>query len=366
MLAICPNSPEVWIYTGCHDPSPANWVKAHVLAEHDLVVSGMDWSPVHNKIVTCSHDRNAFVWTLDAAADKWNPTIAVLRLERAALDVKWSPDGRKFAVASGDKCVPICYYEAESNWWVCKHIKKHRSTILSVAWHPNSQIVATACCDFKCRILSAILAETSDVAHPGPFAAPLPFGELYAELGDVSGWVEDVAFSPSGSQVAFVSHDCVLTVAHLSADGCEAQGVAVRDLPYTRLLFLSERCIVAAGHGLRPTIYSIDPSTGAWGLSSVLDSAERSVEVKAGKSNFSAARDLFAAKTKLGAGAGAGSGAGASDDITTKHHGAIMYAWAARSAGPVTTLFSTSGVDGRVVTWPLEDLGVDLRAAGLA
>ncbi len=67
-------------------------------------------------------------------------------------------------MASGDKCVPICYYEAASNWWVCKHIKKHRSTILSVAWHPNSQIIATACCDFKCRVLSATLEkECADV-----------------------------------------------------------------------------------------------------------------------------------------------------------------------------------------------------------
>ncbi len=66
---------------------------ASPLPQHDLVVSGIDWSPVHDKIVTCSHDRNAFVWTLDAATDKWAPTIAILRLERAALDVKWSPDG---------------------------------------------------------------------------------------------------------------------------------------------------------------------------------------------------------------------------------------------------------------------------------
>jgi actin related protein 2/3 complex, subunit 1A/1B len=35
----------------------------HVLAEHDLLVSSVDWSPVNGRIVTCSHDRNAFVWT---------------------------------------------------------------------------------------------------------------------------------------------------------------------------------------------------------------------------------------------------------------------------------------------------------------
>lgn len=93
----------------------------HVLTEHDLLISAVDWSPVHNKIVTCSHDRNAFVWTWQSVASpsggqaemKWSPSLTLLRIDRAALDVKWSPDGKKFAVASGAKCVPVCHYEAE-------------------------------------------------------------------------------------------------------------------------------------------------------------------------------------------------------------------------------------------------------------
>ena len=31
--------------------------------QHDLEVSGVDWCPISDKIITCSHDRNAFVWT---------------------------------------------------------------------------------------------------------------------------------------------------------------------------------------------------------------------------------------------------------------------------------------------------------------
>lgn len=63
-------------------------------SQHDLLVSGVDWHPVTNKIVTCSHDRNAFVWQYDAATDSWQPTVAMLRINRAALDVKWAPDGK--------------------------------------------------------------------------------------------------------------------------------------------------------------------------------------------------------------------------------------------------------------------------------
>lgn len=54
------------------------------------------------------------------------------------------------------------------DWWVSKMIKKHKSTVLSVAWHPNSQLLATGGCDFKCRIFSAFIPEVDsaqDTAH---------------------------------------------------------------------------------------------------------------------------------------------------------------------------------------------------------
>lgn len=71
---------------------------------------------MNNKIVSCSHDRNAFVWTYDASGDKWVPALVILRIDRAAIDVKWSFDGLRFAVASGAKCVPVCTYEAANDW----------------------------------------------------------------------------------------------------------------------------------------------------------------------------------------------------------------------------------------------------------
>ena len=40
-------------------------------AQHDQLVSGLDWCHAHNKIVTCSHDRNAFVFTLDESRVIW-------------------------------------------------------------------------------------------------------------------------------------------------------------------------------------------------------------------------------------------------------------------------------------------------------
>lgn len=73
---------------------------------------------MNNKIVSCAHDRNAFVWTYDSNSSTWKPALVILRIDRAAIDVKWSIDGLRFAVTSGAKCVPVCTYDPENDWFV--------------------------------------------------------------------------------------------------------------------------------------------------------------------------------------------------------------------------------------------------------
>ena len=92
------------------------------LDQHDIRVTGIDWAPSTNRIVTCSADRNAYVWNLMPNGE-WRHTLVLLRINRAATCVRWSPKENKFAVGSGDRLISICYFEAENDWWVSKHIK---------------------------------------------------------------------------------------------------------------------------------------------------------------------------------------------------------------------------------------------------
>ena len=73
--------------------------------QHDKLVTSIDWAPHSNRIVTASQDRNAYVWqeTPDPETGRlvWKPTLVLLRINRAATQVKWSPKEDKFAVASG-------------------------------------------------------------------------------------------------------------------------------------------------------------------------------------------------------------------------------------------------------------------------
>ena len=58
------------------------------------------------------------MWVFDDESQVWKPTLVILRIDRAATDVKWSLDGRRFAVASSAKTVPVCMYESGNDWYV--------------------------------------------------------------------------------------------------------------------------------------------------------------------------------------------------------------------------------------------------------
>jgi len=212
-VAICPNDNEIHIYA----KKGNDFVLEAKLTEHDQVVTGIDWSK-SNRIVSCSQDRNAYVWTFQN--NVWKPTLVILRINRAATHVKWSPDENKFAVASGAKCVSVCYFEEDNDWWVSKHIKKHKSTVLKIDWHPSSALIATAGTDFKARVFSAFIKGVDKGAPNTPFGSKLPFGEPLAEV-DCEGWVQSIKWSPSGNLLAWLPTTLPSPLPLLTADNSD-------------------------------------------------------------------------------------------------------------------------------------------------
>lgn len=79
-----------------------------------LCFLGIDWAPKSDRIVTCGADRNAYVWSQKEGV--WKPTLVILRINRAATFVKWSPLENKFAVGSGARLISVCYFESENDW----------------------------------------------------------------------------------------------------------------------------------------------------------------------------------------------------------------------------------------------------------
>ncbi|KAJ8251147.1 hypothetical protein GJAV_G00217820 [Gymnothorax javanicus] len=272
-LAISPNNHEVHIYK----KSGNQWVKAQELKEHNGHITGIDWAPKSDRIVTCGADRNAYVWSQKDGV--WKPTLVILRINRAATFVKWSPLENKFAVGSGARLISVCYFESENDWWVSKHIKKPiRSTVLSLDWHPNNVLLAAGSCDFKCRVFSAYIKEVDEKPPPTPWGSKMPFGQVMAEFGGAGsgGWVHSVSFSASGNRLAWVSHDSTVTVVDPTKSSTPFQ-LKTEFLALLSVIFVSENSIVAAGHDCCPMLFNCDDG-GTLTFVSKLDIQKQSIQ----------------------------------------------------------------------------------------
>jgi len=76
-LAVSPNNNEVHVYKRVD----LEWRLEDILNQHDLRVTGIDWAPKTNRLVTCAVDRNAYVWT-EGDDGRWRPTLVLLRINR--------------------------------------------------------------------------------------------------------------------------------------------------------------------------------------------------------------------------------------------------------------------------------------------
>ncbi|BGP15619.1 hypothetical protein JCM10213_004139 [Rhodosporidiobolus nylandii] len=394
-VAISPNSNEVHIYA--FDGS--KWNLQHTLKEHDKLVTSIDWAPHTNRLVTCAHDRNAYVWTYETSPSTgqpaWVPTLVLLRINRSATFARWSPNEEKFAVASGARAIAVCQYDAEQNWWVAKQIKKPlRSTVLSLDWHPNSVLLAAGGADGIARVFSAFIKGVDAKPPPSPWGERLPFNTVCGEfISPSGGWVHGVAFSPSGDALAFTSHDSTITVVYPSAPEQPPHAqytIDLPSLPALTLVFTSENTLVAAGHDCMPLTFSgsleqgwtqtgsLDQRTGSSGSAS--SSRTGSSAGGVGRLNRSEAFNMFRAADSRGvsssSSSSAAAGAGLGQQLTargtellTVHQNTITSVRAYEGGGASGTdvsRVSTTGVDGRLVLWPVGGVaGVTAGVAGL-
>jgi len=274
LVAACLNSNEVTIYSR----GPGIWNPQYTLSEHDKLVTSIDWAPNTNRIVTCSQDRNAYVWTQvpdpqQGNALIWKPTLVLLRINRAATAVRWSPKEDKFAVASGARAIAVCSFDEDNDWWVSKQLKKPiRSTVLSIDWHPNNVLLAAGSADSKARVFSAYIKDVDKRPSPSVWGEKLPFNTVCGEYSSpAGGWVHGVAFSPSGDVLAFVSHDASITIVYPGPTPTIIP-LKMTSLPYVTLTWINEQSLVAAGHDCQPVLFSC-AEENAWRIIGSLDDA---------------------------------------------------------------------------------------------
>eukprot|EP00898_Chlorokybus_atmophyticus_P006810 jgi/Chlat1/712/Chrsp104S01197 len=350
LLAICPNNSELHIYTAdarTNSNAATVWERQHVLKEHDQVIAGVDWAPTTNRIVTASHDRNAYVWSLSKEEGVWQPTLVLLRLDRAAVCVRWTPDETKFAVGSSAKSACVCYFDVANNWWVSKQIrKKHNSTVLAVAWHPNNVLLATASSDNKCRVFNAFIAGV-DREGETPYGQG-KFGEVLFQY-EASCWVHGVRFSPSGGRLAFIGHDSGVYFVNKLGASEAAECVQTPYLPCKDVLFLSETRAVAVGFEQNPIL--LEDVSGKWSVLRLIDEPKTTEASSKQGSQFASALKKFHGQTERG------QSEEPAEEPSTAHHNCITSIQSTGAAGAsAVTRFSTTGLDGKMVLWDLSSM----------
>jgi len=334
-LALSPNNNEVHIH---HKDGNKGWTLESVLSQHDLRVSAIDWAPKSNRIVTCSADRNAYVWNF--VSGSWKPTLVLLRINRAATCVRWSPNEDKFAVGSGAKLISVCYFEESNDWWVSKHVKKQiKSTITCLDWHPNNILLASGSTDFKVRIFSSFIKEVDgkDLSDSiwGPKSGA---GGLVAEFAAASGsWIHSVAFSPDGKRLAWAGHDSSISV----VDSERSRSITIlrtRYLPCLSLVWSSSNSIIAAGHDCCPLLFKYEG-----GQMKFVDRLDKSEKKEA--DGFSAMRKFRDLDRR-----GIENHAGPGDALDTIHQNTVVEV---RMIAPGK--ISTVSLDGKLVVWEVDN-----------
>ncbi|KAK9836336.1 hypothetical protein WJX81_006508 [Elliptochloris bilobata] len=316
-LAICPNNHEVHIYDT--PELEHGWVRAAVLAEHGQLVSGLDWHG--ERLVSCSHDRNAYVWTRGADG-QWKPEMVITKLDLAALCVRWSP-----------------------------------SSVAAVAWHPGGALLATASSDGRCRIFNARITGVDSALDGGhhPALAASRFGDLLSDIAPGCGWGLACAWSPSGDEVAMACHGAAVAFAgglnggprELYAAAGASQRLRLPGRPARCLVYLSGNMVAAAGAG-GDVLLLRRGEGGSWEpLHALHGQPERAsaavAPMRQVSAEFSAKLELFKVSAESKA------AARRDGEKANAHSNAVVDL---RPLPPGSGLrFSTAGWDGRVVLW---------------
>ena len=335
LLALCPGTSDIYVYEIGNDNKLQEQPK-WILQEHTQLVTGLDWNPKQDqglRLVSCSQDRNAFVWTYDESRDLWKKQLAVLRLERAATSCCWNHAGDQFLVTCGQNKIRICTYNEVDHWWNSATFDTDKTSLVAY-FFPDDERVLTASTDRHCREVCI----NEDKAPIKVDKKGKKTQNFVLHQWSCQGWNNACAISPSGETIAFTSQDSFIRFVKMSdPDSKDIMKININGLPLLSIAFLSETVLVGAGFDCFPRIFNFDGTK--W-----VDLGSCDVEDTRQKVQFK----VFGLAAKAAAFGGAGTAKAAK--TTNLHQNAILQI-CKRQAD-----FTTCGTDGRVAVWPFDKI----------
>jgi actin related protein 2/3 complex subunit 1A/1B len=212
-VALSKKDNNIYIYSVENLMKTDTWKLKHTLKSHYQYISGLDWCPETNRILSCSYDKTSFVW--DYANEKWTPSNVVVTTKLGYLCCKWNKRGDKFCEGTSAKQLYIGYYNDETKWWMGVNIKVHKSSVVTCEIDPTSLFVISGSTDLRIFVSSCYLPQIDDkyiTEDMKPLAQP--FGDTIYEFKENS-WINSVTWLPNGYWGLAASQDAVISVVNL-------------------------------------------------------------------------------------------------------------------------------------------------------
>lgn len=278
MIAVCPTNNEIWVFQSQGSPDISKWTKIQTLKEHFNVITSLAWHPITHLLISVSADRGVIVWKQEDG--EFKPQLGMCKENRANLDAAWNTRGDKFVVASSSGCVYVGTYFEANNFWVAHTVSKssnkpiHKASAICAKFDPpSSRVVISSSLDGTVQITSCYNKEL-DKDGSGPFAGITTYGECLLSVSS-NGWVNHAAFSPNGTQICFVTHDCEVNFANVENCGKDAKAKTTPEKimhngnPHLNCMFLAEDKCIATGYDKVPYLYA--KKADKWEMSQILD-----------------------------------------------------------------------------------------------
>ena len=202
----------IYIYSVPNLMKTETWKEIYQLKAHYQYISGLDWCPETNRILSCSYDKTSFVW--DLVENKWTPSNVVITTKLGYLCCKWNKRGDKFCEGTSAKQLLIGYYNPKTKWWMCVNIKAHKSSVVTCEIDPTSLYVISGSTDLRVFISSCYKPQIDNkFLTDEQKALARPFGLILYEFKENS-WINSVTWLPNCDIGLTAGQDAVITVVY--------------------------------------------------------------------------------------------------------------------------------------------------------
>lgn len=192
-----------------------SWDKVQEFSDQAQPISEIDWAK-DDKIISGSHDRSVFIYK-KTGPQAWQKMLVNIDIKLSILCIKWAPNGKKFALGASCNSLAFGFYNVESMCWTAASKDKFcKSPIISLSFHPSSNLVAIGSTDNSVKLISSSFrsskdefvqkSDVEDNSYQGPFAGINTLFEVLYTIENLSGWVNHISWELNGSFLLILPH----------------------------------------------------------------------------------------------------------------------------------------------------------------